>query len=205
MTGNADIRLLGFPGFKASEHFLRALDEEICVSCWEETQVSADRPQDLSTDNAMRAALEQPSLITVVSAHAGYFDVDGSWRIGFCGHGDQPVVTIDSIGTLGATSMLLIDACHAPDLAAALKGHAQAGSLIVGLDAKPGKHQITRGRDSVTAIGAVIRELCYPPTPDLSPLGASRAVDLVNIQINARNDAEHDLRKARPPLLRKYE
>lgn len=206
MTGNTDIMLLGFPGFEASERFLRALDEEIRVSCWEETQVSAGRLEDLSTGEKMRAALEQPSLITVVSAHAGYFDVDGSGsrHIGFCGRGDRPVVTIDSIGTLGATSMLLIDACHAPDLAAALKGHAQAGSLIVGLDAEPGKHQTTRGRDSVTAVGAVIRELCYPPAPDLSPLGASRAVDLVNIQINARNGAEHDFRKARPPLLRKY-
>lgn len=196
-----DIRLLGFSGFKASEHFLRALCEEIWVSRWQAAKISVERPEDLNTDTAMRAALEQPSLITVVSAHAGFFN----GRIGFCGHDDQPVVTIDSIGTLGATSMLLIDACHAPDLAAALKGHAQAGSLIVGLDAEPGDDEITRGRDSVTAIGAVVREICYPPTPDLSPQGASRAVDLVNIQISARNDAEHDQRRARPPLLYKHE
>jgi hypothetical protein len=201
MTGNTGIRLLGFTGFKASEHFLHALDEEIWVSRWQEAKISVDRPEDLNTGMAMRTALEQPSLITVVSAHAGYFN----GRIGFCGHGDKPVVTIDSIGTLGAASMLLIDACHAPDLAAALKGHAQAGSLIVGLDAKPGDDEITRGRDSVTAIGAVIRELCYPPTPDLSPQGASQAVGLANIQISARNAAEHDQRRARPPLLYKHE
>lgn len=205
MTGKTDIRLLGFSGFKASEHFLRALDDEICVSRWgAKEKISADRPEDLNTDDAMRAALEQPSMITVVSAHAGYFD----GHLGFCGDRDQPVLTLDSIGILlGAESMLLIDACCAPELAAELEEqkHARPGSLIVGLGAAPGEEQFTRGRDSVTVIGAVIRELCYPPTPDLSPQAAARAVDLVNIQISARNDAEHDGRRARPPLLFKHE
>jgi hypothetical protein len=113
MTVKTDIRLLGFAGYPASERFLRSID----------------------TDDAMRAELEQPSLVTVVSAHAG------SWngRLGFCGDGDQPVLMLGKLGVLGAASMPLIDACHAPALAAELKkAHARPGSLIVGLVPEPG-------------------------------------------------------------------
>jgi hypothetical protein len=110
--------------------------------------------------------------------------------VGFCGNDGQPAVTLDSVGTLGAASMLLIDACTAPGLADGLKDRARPGSLIVGLDHPPGTDQETKGRDSVTVIGAVIRELCYPARPDLSPGTAARAVRIVNTQITARNDAE---------------
>ena len=72
MADNTDIRLLGFAGFKASERFLRGLDE-IWVARWDWRNISVDRPECLDTAAAMRAQLEHPSLITVVSAHAGYF------------------------------------------------------------------------------------------------------------------------------------
>ena len=201
MTGNTDIRLLGFSGFKASERFLRALHNEILVSTWQETQVSAKRPRHLTTGDEMRAAIERPSSITVVSAHAGSF----GGKLGISGETTESELTLDRIGTLGATSMLLIDACCGPALKADFESHARSGSVIAFLDYGRGKNQITRGRDSVTAIGAVIRELCYPPTPDLSSQGCLRAIELVNIQISARNDAEDDQRKARPPLLSKHE
>jgi len=111
--------------------------------------------------------------------------------VSFSGEGDQPPVLLaESLETLGAVSMLLIDACDAPDVAAKLESHARRGSLIAGLDYGPGNDQVTWGRDSVTALGAVIRELCYPDTKDLSPPAAARAVNSVNAQIDARNDAE---------------
>jgi hypothetical protein len=207
VADNTDIRLLGFAGFEASERFLRALDDEIWVARWDRTKISVDRPEGLDTAAAMRAALEQPSLVTVVSAHAGYF-CDGR-RLGFCGDGDRPVLLADSLGSIGAASMLLIDACYASDLAAELKSHARPGSLIAGLDHEPGSDQETRGRDSVTALGAVIRELCYPAAADLSPEAAARAVSSVNAQISARNDAERNRgvtnERAMRPLIRTHE
>jgi hypothetical protein len=207
MADNTGIRLLGFAGFEASERFLRALHDEIWVTRWDRSRISVDRPDSLDTAAAMRAALEQPSFITVVSAHAGYF-CDGR-RLGFCGAGDRPVLLADSVGSLGAASMLLIDACYAPDLAAEFKSHARPRSLIAGLDHEPGEEQVTRGKDSVTALGAVIRELCYPTDADLSPEAAARAIDIVNAQISARNDAERKRgvtnKKAMRPLIRVHE
>ena len=202
-----DIRLLGFAGFETSERFLRSLDGEIWVARWDRPKIPVDRPDDLDTAAAMWAQLEQPSLITVVSAHAGYF-CDGR-RLGLCGDGDRAVLLTDSVGTLGAVSMLLIDACYAPDLAAELKSHARPGSLIAGLDHKPGEDQVTRGGDSVTALGAVIRELCYPADADLSPEAAARAIRSVNARISARNDAERSRgvtnKRALRPLVRMHE
>jgi hypothetical protein len=206
MADNTGIRLLGFKGFEASEHFLRALDDEIWVARHNpdsgRTDIPVHRPEGIDTGDAMRAELEQPSLVTVISAHAGYWD----GLLGFCGDSDQPVLMLDKLRTLGAASMLLIDACHAPALAAELKkAHARPGSLIAGLVPEPGEDPITWGRDSVTAVGTVIRELCYPVTQDLSPKAAARAVDLANAQARARNDAESNRgvtnRKARRPML----
>lgn len=204
MADNADIRLLGFAGFEASERFLCSLHDDICVSRWDNPpKIPADRPEKLDGDS-MKEELERPSLVTVLSAHA-YFDEHDRF-IGFCGEGDQPPVLLtSSIGTLGAASMLLIDACYAAIVAADLKSHARPGSLIVGLDYGPGNDQKAWGRDSVTALGAVVRELCYPARKDLSTEAAARAVASVKAQINARNDAERERgvtnEKAKRPLL----
>lgn len=189
MADNAEIRLLGFAGFEASEHFLRALDDDIWVSRWENPpKIRVDRPESLDTGDAMKTELERPSLVTVLSVHA-YFCNDHF--VGFSGEGEQPPVLLtESLQTLGAVSMLLIDACNASDVVAELEGHARRGSLIAGLDYGPGNEQVTGGRDSVTALGAVIRELCYPTRKDLSAAAAARAVTSVNVQIDARNDAE---------------
>ncbi len=127
--------------------------------------------------------------------------------VGFSGEGDQPPVLLtNSIGTLGAASMLLIDACYAAIVAADLKSHARPGSLIVGLDYGPDNDQKAWGRDSDDRpLGAVIRELCYPTRKDLGTEAAARAVTSVNAQINARNDAERERgvtnEKAKRPLL----
>jgi hypothetical protein len=204
MADNADIRLLGFAGFEASERFLRSLDDDIWVSRWDNPpKIPADRPEKLDGD-AMKAELERPSLVTVLSAHA-YFD-DHDRFLGFCGEGERPPVLLtNSLGTLGAANLLLIDACYAAIVAADLKNHARAGSLIVGLDYGLGNDQKAWGRDSVTALGAVIRELCYPARKNLSTEAAARAVTSVNAQINARNDAERERgvtnEKAKRPLL----
>ena len=90
----------------------------------------------------------------------------GAWAC--AARADRPVLLADSVGRLGAASTVLIDACYAADLATELRDHAQPGSLLVGLNTVPGSSQETRGRDSVTALGAVIRELCYPHAADLS-------------------------------------
>jgi hypothetical protein len=189
VADNIDIRLLGFAGFEASERFLRAIDDEIWVARWDNPpKIPVDRPEALDTGDAMKAELERLSLVTVVSVHA-YF-CDGRF-LGFCGEGNQPPVLLtESLGTLGAASMLLIDACEAHDVFAELKSHGRRGSLIAGLDYGPDNDQVTWGRDSVTAIGAVIRELCYPARKDLSAAAAARAVTSVNAQITARNDTE---------------
>ena len=208
MADKADIRLLGFAGFEASERFLRALDDEIWVSrCENPRKISVDRPETLDTGGAMKAELERPSLVTVLSVHA-YFCNDRF--VGFSGEGDQPPVLLaESLATLGAVSMLLIDACDASEVAAVLESHARRGSLIAGLDYGPGNDQVTWGRDSVTALGAVIRELCYPDTKDLSAAAAARAVTSVNAQIGARNDAERKRgvpkKYASRPLLRMHQ
>jgi hypothetical protein len=210
MADSTGIRLLGFAGFEASERFLHALDDEIWVARWDPRSGRADipvhRPEGIGTGDAMGAEVEQPSLVTVVSAHAGEF----GGRLGFCGDGDEPpVLTLDTLGTLGAASMLLLDACYASALAAELKSHARPGSLIVGLGHEEGEDPFTWGRDSVTAIGTVIRELCYPVRPDLSPAAAARAVGITNAQIRARNDAERHRgvtsKKAMRPMLRMHE
>ncbi len=207
MADTIDVRLLGFAGFEASERFLRSLADEIWVCRWDLPQIPVDRPDDVSTADAMRAQLQQPSLVTVVSAHAGYFC--GGRRLGLCGKDNQPVLLADSIGRLGAASMVLIDACYAADLATELRNHAQPGSLLIGLHTNPGADQETAGRDSVTALGAVIRELCYPRATDLSPHAARIAVESVNAQINARNLTESSRGvtnpKAKRPLIDVYQ
>jgi hypothetical protein len=113
MADNADISLLGFKGFTASERFLRALEDEIWVARQDPdtglTDIVVHRPDGIDSGGAMRAELEQPSRVTVVSAHAGYWGK----LLGFCGDGDQPVLKLDNqLGTLGATGMVLIDACQ---------------------------------------------------------------------------------------------
>jgi hypothetical protein len=145
-------------------------------------------PADLDTADAIRTELQRPCLVTVVSAHAGYFP--GGRRLGICGKDNRPVLLADSVDCLGAVSMVLIDTCFAADLAIELRDHAQPGSLLAGLNTVPGASQETRGRDSVTALGAVIREVCYPSVADLSPHTIRRAVESVNAQITARNLTE---------------
>ena len=201
VADRVDISLLGFAGFEAGEHFLRALEEEIWVARWSETgdrsTVSVHRPAGLDTAEAMRAELERPSLVTVISAHAGYFD---GRHLGVCGTANWPVLLTDAVGRLGAASMVLIDACYAADLAAALKSCAQPGSLLVGLDTGP--DQVTAGRDSVSVLGAVIRELCYYDVADLSPGKVRRAVDSVNAQVAARNLSERQRHVTSPQAMR---
>jgi hypothetical protein len=67
----------------------------------------------------MRAKLQQPSLVTVVSAQAGYSDS----RLCLSSENDRPVLPVDSLGRLGATSAVLIDACFSAALADAMEVH----------------------------------------------------------------------------------
>jgi hypothetical protein len=186
------IRLLGFSSFEASKRFLCALDNEIWLSAiWgvSNPMVSVDRPKEIDTEADMRDHLARPSHITVISAHAYFYDEQ---NLGFCGEGDEDL-EMSSITSIGATSMLLIDACHAPRLGLNLKKKiSSSGSecLVVGLDCAPGadagKPQTTLGKDSVAVIGAIIRELCYADDPALSVREALKALNTVNAQIDAR-------------------
>ena len=184
-----DIRLLGFADFEASRRFLCTLDNEIWLSRWSKggTEITVDRPVELTTGGKMRAELEKPSRITVISAH-GYWGHDG---FGFCGKDENTTLLLaDKIENIGAQSMLLIDACRTPILAELINNSAAPRCLIVGLERAPGEEKVTQetaGSDSVTVIAAVIRELCYPKNKDLYRPAVERAIKRVNAQVEAYN------------------
>lgn len=185
-----DIRLLGFADFKASRRFLCALANEIWLSRWGRTPISVYRPGDVNTGKAMRAELEKSSRITVISAH-GYL---GDYGLGFCGSNHaRTLLKANDIEYIGAKSMLLIDACRTPKLAPLIKSSAETRGLIVGLDRAAGeddKDQETQGCDSVTALAAVIREICYPREKNLFRPAVKTAIAGVNSQIKARNSKD---------------
>jgi hypothetical protein len=180
-----DIRLVGFAGFKASERFLQALDEEIWVARWElPPRLRVHRPTELTTAEMMRDELELRCKVVVISAHVGFGECD---RICFFSNSHpKPTLYVDALDKIGATSMVLIDGCSVESLFPHLESHTKPGVRLVGL--KGGVRKWTQGRDSVTAIAAVIRELCYTTTGDLGPEAVDRAVELVNAQIAARNE-----------------
>ena len=183
------VRLLGYEGFEASDRFLLGLKQEIWVSRWKAyPKIRTHRPKGIDTPERMQAELAKPSMVTVVSAHAGR---DAAGRLSFCGKEPGPVLPVDRLarpGGLGAASMVLIDACWFEALAAALEPCAQPGSLVVGVKTDD---LVTRGRDSVSVLGAVIRELCYLSDGDLSIAAVRHAISSVNTQTKARNRAEH--------------
>lgn len=183
------VRLLGFKGFEASDRFLHGLEQEIWVSRWERyPKIRTHRPEDIGTPERMRAELAEPSMVTVVSAHASR---DDEGRLYFCGEKPGQVLPVERLarpGGLGAASMLLIDACWFEALTAALEPCAQPGCLIVGVKTDD---LVTRGQDSVSVLSAVIRELCYLRDGDLSTAAVRQAISSVNAQTEARNRAEH--------------
>lgn len=180
-----DIRLVGFAGFEASERFLRALDDEIWVARWGlPPRPRVHRPTELTNAEMMRHELELPCKVVVISAHVGY---DESDRICFFSEsGPKPILYVDKLGKLGATSMVLVDGCSFELLYPHLKIHTQPGVRMVGL--KGGVRKWTQGRDSVAVVAAVMRELCYATKGGLSLEAVDRAVELVNAQIAARNE-----------------
>lgn len=180
-----DIRLVGFAGFEASERFLQALYDEIWVARWGlPPRPRVHRPTELTTAEMMRHELELPCKVVVISAHVGY---DESERICFFSEsGPKPILCVDELGKLGATSMVLVDGCSFEILYPHLKIHTQPGVRMVGL--KGGVRKWTQGRDSVAVVAAVIRELCYATKCGLSLEAVDRAVELVNAQIVARNE-----------------
>jgi len=183
------VRLLGYKGFEVSDRFLHGLEQEIWVSRWQlYPKIRTHRPEDIGTPERMRVELTEPSMVTVVSAHS-YRDDEG--RLYFCGEEPGQVLPVECLarpGGLGAASMVLIDACWFEAMAAALEPCAQPGSLIVGVKTDD---LVTRGRDSVSVLGAVIRELCFLPDGDLSIAAVRQAISSVNAQTEARNRAEH--------------
>jgi hypothetical protein len=183
------VRLLGFKGFEASCRFLHGLEQEIWVSRWERyPKIRTHRPENIDTPDVLQAELAEPSMVTVVSAHA--YRADDGW-LSLCGEQDGQELPLDSLarpGGLGAASMVLIDACWFEALAVALEPGAQPGSLLVGVKTDD---PTTRGQDSVSGLGAVIRELCYLRDGDLSTAAVRQSISSVNAQTEARNRAEH--------------
>jgi hypothetical protein len=196
---DVDIRLIGYAAFKASTRFLCSLEDEIYVERWGSKlrKFRVDRVPGIRTGEDLRRALELPCLISVVSAHV---DVAGTF---FCKNvnGDQRL-KVDSIGTLGATTAVLVDACYAKNLFRQLERPTRQGTLLVGIDAPNGT---IGGRDSVSVLGDVIRELCYSRTAQPDQDAVRRAVNRVSTQISARNqclsDAELKEDFRRPDLL----
>jgi hypothetical protein len=187
MTGDdSDIRLIGYTAFRASNRFLRSLEDEIYVERWGTPfrKFTVDRVPRIRTGEDLRRALELPCLISVVSAHV---DVDGMF---FCknANGDE-CLKASSIRTLGATTAVLVDACYAKNLFRQLEQPARQGTLLVGIDAPDGT---IRGRDSVAVLGDVMRELCYSGTAQLDRDAVRRAADRVSTQISARNQCLSD-------------
>jgi hypothetical protein len=183
-----DIRLVGFAGFAVSERFLSVIDDEISVARWGHSRPRVERRTDLRTAAEIAKELESPCEVTVVSAHAG------PWRDPeyFFGSGrNSPLLRFSSIGRIGATSMVIIDACWAEKIFARLRSRASQGTLLVGLE---GETRETEGRDSVAVLSNVIRELCYPTTVRLDPEAALNAVKRVNAQVAARNELRNRTR-----------
>lgn len=192
IADHRDIRLLGFSGFEASERFLGSLYNEIWVSNWKwepsKEKAFAYQPEEIRTEEDMRYHLALRSCVTVISAH-GCVDTGTKQVIGFCGEGrNQPELYTSSItdGAIGATSLLLIDACYIPELGPDLKAKLPSDSkcLVAGLDGPSfdgsEDYQSTMGRDSVTIIGAVIRELCYDYAPPFTVEMVDKVIRVVN-------------------------
>lgn len=183
------IRLVGFKGFEASDRFLHGLEQEIWVSRWGRyPRLLPYRPVDIRSPAMLRTELAKPSMVTVISAHAGRYPDGGLY---FSGEEREQILAVDSLarpGGLGAASMVLVDACWFEALGTALEPCAQPGSLLVGVKTQDRE---THGHDSVSVLGAVVRELCYLRDGDLSPAAIRHAISSVNAQTEARNRAEH--------------
>jgi hypothetical protein len=130
---DVDITLIGYTAFRASTRFLCSLEDEIYVERWSTPfrKFRVHRVPGIRTGEDLHRAIELPCAISVVSAHA---DADGMF---FCknSNGDK-CLKVGSIRTLGATTAVLVDACHANKLFHQLERPAQQGTLLVGIDAQ---------------------------------------------------------------------
>ena len=189
-----DIRLVGFAGFGAGERFLRALDDEIWLARWgRRRKLHVHRPTDLCTADAVQRELELPCQVTVISAHAG---PEGAPEYFSSGGRPDRKLYVDSIGELGAASLILVDACWAERLFERLRHRGRRGTQLVGL---AGQDREAHGRDSVTVIADVLRELCCTSHTRLDQEAVVEAVGRANAQVAARN-AGLGLAELRPHL-----
>jgi hypothetical protein len=207
-AGTVRVRLLGYPGFEASERFLHSLEDELIVargclgekcSCGDcssdATRVVLDRPQDLTSSAAMRAALAVPCDVTVLSAHASPAPPRIAGR-----HEDigRTRLYVSNMPLLGASRLVLLDTCYPKAMRdRLLQGHLQPDCQLVSL-APPRVYNF--GIYSVTSIAQVLRELCYQERVDLAPDVIRAVVDSVNAQSKAYNERLAGQGNGRPQL-----
>lgn len=182
-----DIRLVGFEGFKASQRSLGMMYEEIWVARWGlPPRPRVHWPTNLTTAEMMQSELALPCKVVVISSHVGYDEEEPDRMCFFSNNHPKPILHVDEIKEIGATSMVLIDGCSAESLFPHLRSQTKPGVRLVGV--KGGVRKWTQGRDSVLVIADVMRELCYTTSCDLSPEAVDQAVERVNAKIDARNE-----------------
>jgi hypothetical protein len=180
---SANLRLIGYEKFTISALFLRALEDEIRVSQWgpkRNPKIAVHRCLGIRTGNQLRTEIEQPCSVSLISGHAGQ-DGNGTLWIGKDSKG-KVRLNLQILGQIGAASAVILDACSAPVMLPELARHARPGAVLIGLAADD-----TDGRNSVTVLGDVLRELCYPRRPGLGPSAVVAAAERVNARIDARN------------------
>lgn len=178
-----DLRLIGYAQFKISALFLRTIEDEIRVSQWgprRNPRITVHRCPGIRTGGDLRAEIEEPCSVSVISGHGEQDDTGALW-LGKDGEGKVRLY-LHEIRRVGATSAVVLDACLAPLLLPELARNAHPGTVLIGL-----ADTYTDGRNSVTVLADVLRELCYPRSPDLDPPAVMAAVERVDKRIEARN------------------
>lgn len=180
---NATLRLIGYEKFTISALFLRALEDEIRVSQWgpkRNPKIAVHRCPGIRTGSQLRTEIERPCSVSLISGHAGQ-DSNGTWWIGKDTKG-KVRLNLPDLGQIGAANAVILDACSAPVILPELARQARPGAVLIGLAAAD-----TDGRNSVTVLGDLLRELCYPRRPGLDHSAVMAAAERVNARTDARN------------------
>jgi hypothetical protein len=192
----ADVRLhlIGYEPFRTSVKFLGAVEDEIKVMRSEHQKIDVHRHPGIRTGGQLGVAIAEPCAACLISCHGGHDDNGDVW---LC-QGQEVKIFLDvrKVDRVGATSLVIVDACSARQILPELARRTKRGAVLIGIDDKD-----THGRDSVQLLADILRELCYPAKLDLSPPAIMSAVDRVKARISARNELVENDKDRSPRLL----
>jgi hypothetical protein len=192
------LHLIGYERFKTSVKFLCAVEDEISVMQWGRRpgeRIDVHRHAGISTGDQLQAAITERCACSLISCHGGYDESNGDVWLSQDAAA-KIFLDVQKIDQVGATNLVIVDACGARRILPELARRTKRGAVLVGID-----EENTIGRDSVHLLVDVLRELCYPRKPDLSPQAVMSAVDRVKARIMARNDLVNDEDDQAPRLL----